>query len=276
MYRLLTIDASKEFNLLSQLSDWHLKCFGIRMAFMGKRLLYLLAIFAGLNTTSTAQDGPTTVLELFTSQGCVSCVSSDAALKAHRSRSGILVLSWPVDYLDRFGWADTFAEPANTLHQKAYNKRLGMGGMVYTPELIVDGRLECKGNDKEKIRNKIEAARALEYTRVEPVISEQDGIYTVHLPETELSSTVSVRAVWYLSDSTIEVTGGENEGKWLHLTNVVRHSALIGEWDGAATDIVISSGEVELPMIDGVAILLHEGYGHGVIVGADSMSFSSD
>ena len=215
-----------------------------------------------------------TVLELFTSQGCVGCVSADAALKAHRDKPGMLVLSWPVDYLDRFGWADTFADPANTWRQKAYNKRLGKGGMVYTPEMIIDGRLECVGNNKEMIRGEIEAARALEHLRITPVINGTSGSFTVNLPATKLDTPIVVRAVWYLSDSTIEVTGGENEGKWLHLTNIVRHSTIIGEWDGSAQTYDITAGDSVLPMVDGVAVLLHEGYGHGELVGAASASFA--
>ena len=233
-----------------------------------------MALIFGFTASLKADDVPTTVLELFTSQGCVSCVSADAALKSQRDKPGMLVLSWPVDYLDRFGWADTFADPANTWRQKAYNKRLGKGGMVYTPEMIIDGRLECVGNNKEMIRDEIELARAIEYLRITPVITDTAGVYRVSLPETKIKAPIFVRAVWYLSDSTIEVTGGENEGKWLHLTNIVRHSKVIGEWDGSAQSFDISSGGDELPMVDGIAILLHEDYGHGALVGSASAPFA--
>ncbi len=243
---------------------------------MSNKLLYILLFIVGLTTSAAAEDQPITVLELFTSQGCVGCVSADAALKSQRDKPGILVLSWPVDYLDRFGWADTFASPANTWRQKAYNKRLGKGGMVYTPEMIIDGRLECVGNNKEKIRAKIKAARALDYVRIKPVIDKKSGDYSVHLPATKLEAPIIVRAVWYLSDSTIEVTGGENEGKWLHLTNVVRHSTELGEWHGKAASYTITAGDVELPMVNGIAILLHENYGHGALVGGASISMSVD
>lgn len=239
-------------------------------------IAYIMALILGLSTGAVAKEQPMTVLELFTSQGCVGCVSADAALKAHRDRPGMLVLSWPVDYLDRFGWADTFASPANTWHQKAYNKRLGKGGMVYTPEMIINGRLECVGNNKEMIRDEIEAARALKHLRISPVIEGASGSYKVRLPDTKIEKPIHVRAVWYLSDSTIEVTGGENEGKWLHLTNIVRHSAILGEWDGKAQSFDISAGDAEIPMSDGIAILLHEGYGHGALVGAVSAEILSD
>ena len=241
---------------------------------MGKKIVYIVSLIIGLATGTAAQDQPPTVLELFTSQGCVGCVSADAALKAHRDKPGMLVFSWPVDYLDRFGWADTFADPSNTWHQKAYNKRLGKGGMVYTPEMIIDGRLECVGNNKEMIRAEIEIARKLEHLRISPVIRNIEGFYHVILPETKLETPIHVRAIWYLSDSTIEVTGGENEGKWLHLTNVVRHSTIIGQWDGSAKSFPISAGDAKLPMVDGIAVLLHEGYGHGALVGAASASFA--
>lgn len=243
---------------------------------MMKRLTYALALFLGLSVASYGEDTPTTVLELFTSQGCVGCVSADAALKAHRDKPGMLVLSWPVDYLDRFGWADTFAHPSNTQHQKAYNKRLGKGGMVYTPEMIIDGRLECVGNNKAMIRDEISSAQALDHLRVTPTISQQSGSYSVTLPATKLESPIFVRAIWYLSDSTIEVTGGENDGKWLHLTNIVRHSVVLGEWNGKAQSLVIDAGDMELPKVDGLAILLHEDYYHGALVGAASTSLSVD
>lgn len=241
---------------------------------MRKQLAYLAILIFGLTASGVASEKPVTVLELFTSQGCVGCVSADAALKVHRDKPGMIVLSWPVDYLDRFGWADTFADPANTWHQKAYNKRLGKGGMVYTPEMIIDGRLECVGNNKEMIRKEIEAARALDHLRVTPRLSHESGIYQVSLPETKLEEPILVRAIWYLSDSTIEVTGGENEGKWLHLTNVVRYSKILGEWHGSAQNFTISADDIDLPMTDGIAILLHEGYGHGALVGAASVSVS--
>ena len=259
--------------MVSQLSDWLFTPIMIMMNIMNKSLVYIALLILGLSSSLAAQDQPVTVLELFTSQGCVSCVSADAALKAHRGRPGMLVLSWPVDYLDRFGWADTFADPANTWRQKAYNKRLGKGGMVYTPEMVIDGRIECIGNNKEMIRDEIDAARALKHLRISPVITEQAGSYTVSLPRTKLEAPIAVRAVWYLSDSTIEVTGGENEGKWLHLTNIVRYSKVIGEWDGSAKSFEISSGDTKIPMSDGIAILLHQDYGHGVIVGAASAFF---
>lgn len=247
---------------------------------MIKRLVYTVTLMAalmmGFNTLSVAKDDQTTVLELFTSQGCVGCVSADAALKQHRGKPGMIVLSWPVDYLDRFGWADTFAHPSNTLHQKAYNKRLGKGGMVYTPEMIINGRYECVGNDKPQIRKEIETAKAKEHLRIKPTLSKENGIYVVNLPETKIDAPIYVRAIWYLSDSTIEVTGGENEGKWLHLTNVVRHSEIIGEWDGRSKSFTIVTSDAELPKVDGLVILLHEDYYHGALVGAASTSFSAD
>ena len=243
---------------------------------MKRYYAYIMALIMGLSTSVLAQDPPITVLELFTSQGCVGCVSADAALKAHRDRPGMLVLSWPVDYLDRFGWADTFARPANTQHQKAYNKRLGKGGMVYTPEMIINGRLECVGNNKEMIRAEIAAALSLEHLRISPAIEGESGFYQVRLPESKIETPIYVRAIWYLSDSTIEVTGGENEGKWLHLTNVVRHSTIIGEWDGRAQSFDISAGDTEIPMFDGIAILLHQDYGHGALVGAASVSYEKN
>src|SRR5688572_23431370 len=60
------------------------------------------------------------VVELFTSQGCSSCVPADAYLADLAEREGVLALSYHVDYWDYLGWRDTLGGAENTARQRDY------------------------------------------------------------------------------------------------------------------------------------------------------------
>jgi hypothetical protein len=78
------------------------------------------------------------VVEVYTSQGCSSCVAANLMAAKVAQKPGVLLLSFPVTYWDMFGWKDTLANEDNTRRQKAYANALRRGG-VYTPQMIVDG-----------------------------------------------------------------------------------------------------------------------------------------
>ena len=68
---------------------------------------------------SAAAD-PKAVVELFTSQGCSSCVAADEYFDELSQRDDVLALSFHVDYWDYLGWRDTFGSPENTARQRDY------------------------------------------------------------------------------------------------------------------------------------------------------------
>lgn len=210
-----------------------------------------------------------TVVELFTSQGCSSCPPADAVLKSLRDRPGILPLSWPVDYWDRLGWEDTFAHPHNAMRQAAYNKRLGRGG-VFTPQMVFDGRYQSVGSRQQDVRKAVETARAEPRLLVTPTVTIEGDSVTITLPQTDLPEVVSVSSIWYLSDATVEIGDGENRGRTLHYTNVVRGANMLEDWNGDARTITVPLAEAAALGADHFALLLHEGYPYGPIVGAVS------
>ena len=53
------------------------------------------------------------VVELFTSQGCVSCPPADEFFAMLTGDPRVIPLSLHVDYWDYIGWEDTFAQPAS-------------------------------------------------------------------------------------------------------------------------------------------------------------------
>lgn len=244
---------------------------------MRKWLILLALLSTGFSAAATdAAASRLTVVELFTSQGCSSCPPADAILKSLRDRPGILTLSWPVDYWDRLGWEDTFAHPHNAMRQAAYNKRLGRGG-VFTPQMILDGRVQCVGSKQDKVRKSIEKARAIDRPVVTPSIAAtQEGTIEVTLPATEVDDMTSVRVVWYLADAKVQIGDGENQGRVLHYTNVVRASDVLMDWKGEATSLTLKAADGLSAGADHVAILLQSDYGHGPIIGAVSMALESN
>ncbi|TNE63474.1 MAG: DUF1223 domain-containing protein [Alphaproteobacteria bacterium] len=235
------------------------------------------SMFGAFTAAQAFDDAPAaespTVVELFTSQGCSSCPPADAALRSLRDRPGVLTLSWPVDYWDRLGWEDTFADPHNALRQAAYNKRLGRGG-VFTPQMVFDGKVQCVGSKPEQIRAAIETAREERPDPVTPKLGlTTDGErISVTLPAATLDETTSVRIVWYLADAEVEIGDGENRGRLLHYTNVVRRSDVLEDWDGRAVTLSLDPADGHGAGADHVAVLLQQGYGHGPIIGAASMA----
>ncbi len=224
-----------------------------------------------LTPVSAQESDRLTVVELFTSQGCSSCPPADAALKSMRNRPNILTLSWAVDYWDRLGWEDTYASPSNTKRQVAYNRRFGRGG-VYTPQMVFDGTFQAIGSKNSSIRDAIKQSRSADRIDVKPTLTPAGDNIQLSLPSTPgLPDMLSIRVVWYLSDAEVEIGHGENEGRVLHYTNVVRASEMIMDWDGSEKTVSLKVADGLSVGADHVAVLLQEGYLHGKIIGAASI-----
>src|SRR5207244_6474025 len=91
------------------------------------------------------------LVELFTSEGCSSCPPADAVLaRLHEKQPvpgvEIVALSEHVDYWNYIGWRDPFSDEQFSDRQSRYAKAVGRG-RVYTPQVIVDGRLDVLGSD---------------------------------------------------------------------------------------------------------------------------------
>ena len=64
--------------------------------------------------------------------------------RAISDRPDVLALAFEVDYWDRLGWKDTFSKAAWTARQYAYARAMARDG-VYTPQVVVNGRVEGDG-----------------------------------------------------------------------------------------------------------------------------------
>src|ERR1700722_951305 len=102
------------------------------------------------------------VVELFTSEGCSDCPPADTLLeKLDRTQpvanAQVIVLSEHVDYWDDIGWGDPFSSYAWRESQNDYSGHLGLGS-GYTPQMLVDGRIQFVGSDERGALRAIEAA----------------------------------------------------------------------------------------------------------------------
>jgi len=236
-----------------------------------KKILTFAACFFLSSVVTAQDDNRLTVVELFTSQGCSSCPPADAALRVMRDKPGMLTLSWAVDYWDRLGWEDTFAHPHYSMRQAAYNKRFGRGG-VYTPQMVFDGRFQSVGSNQVDVRDAVKAAQSETRISVKPTLSKDGATITLNLPQTDVPEDVAVVTIWYLGDAKVEIGDGENRGRELHYTNVVRLSDMLPDWDGSATSYTLDVKTGRDAGADHLAVLLQQGYYHGTIIGAAKLA----
>ena len=171
---------------------------------------------------------PVAVLELFTSQGCSSCPSSDRLLTetladAAKTNKNIIGLSFHVDYWDRLGWKDPFSNHAFTQRQYQYGEHFNQNG-VYTPQEVLNGQQEFVGSNRSTQSSLLKTALSTPATAsVQLTIGRpKDNHLTItYQLEGDLSNAVmNIAVVSKTTETTVQ--RGENAGRKLKHDNVVR------------------------------------------------------
>lgn len=172
----------------------------------------------------SATSGPSRarLLELYTSEGCSSCPPAERWLSQLPPDSGVVPLAFHVDYWDKLGWRDPFAQAAFSQRQRDRNSGLGW---VYTPQVMLDGddlRNWQRGlaPQLKPVPAEVSLTLSLDQTperidvqlssRFEQAADSQNGRLFLALVENRLSSTV---------------LAGENARRTLHHDHVVRELA---------------------------------------------------
>jgi hypothetical protein len=191
--------------------------------------LLLLVLSLGAPAAASAAKSPI-VVELFTAQGCSSCGKMVVAVNKLADEPGLIVLTWPVDYWDYLGWKDTFAKPEFTDRQRAYDKTLGLRD-VYTPQVIVDGRLQASGATVGAVEALIREARVERADPPDMAFVGTDRVAVGSAPRPRGGAEV-----WLVryspKTSDVEVTAGDNRGQTVVERNVVRQVERLGAWSG--------------------------------------------
>ena len=199
------------------------------------RLLILLAAA----TLAHGQRVPV-VAELFTSEGCNSCPPADLLLQQlDRAQpvagAEIVVLSEHVDYWNQLGWRDPFSSPQFTARQQRYSRTLG--GEVYTPQLVIDGREQILGSDAAAAQKAIARAAGRPKLAARIVSAKRDGAdaaIVLSIP----ASPKGRAEVWIaIADESgrSSVLRGENAGRELSHVAIVRRlvkAGAIGKSEG--------------------------------------------
>ena len=211
--------------------------------------------------SSVRAEGPRCVIELFTSQGCSSCPPADrlAAELALDPRN--IIVSFPVDYWDYIGWKDTLASPAFTARQKAYASARG-DGHVYTPQAVINGLVHAVGSDRSEITAAV-AASASRPGVLNVALKMNESAAGLHVDVGAAQSGAPASAgLWLLRTSRqreVAIGRGENAGRSVIYTNVVRSMVKLGDWQGTAASFDVPAGQLKGGDADSYVIILQSG-----------------
>jgi hypothetical protein len=205
------------------------------------------------------------VVELFTSQGCNSCPPADAYMEELARRTGVLALTFNVDYWDYLGWRDTLG--SKDFSQRQYDYAKSRGDMdVYTPQMIVDGRSHYVGSKRGEVDAALKRSGAASPAQWVPI----------SLNESELEIEVSIEGggsghatLWFMALAPrleVVIEKGENAGKTIVYSNVVRKLVPAGMWHGSPFRLTQSKNAVLGPDCKGCVALLQSGH-VGPIIG---------
>jgi hypothetical protein len=222
------------------------------------------ALLAGAVAGGARAASSPVLVELFTSQGCSSCPPADAYLKELAREPGILALAYHVDYWDDLGWRDPFSSVAATARQRAYARLMALSS-IYTPQMVVNGRFEAVGSDRDRVAAAIAKAAAIAPVAPVALTAADDTLIT------EIAAGTGEGRVWgvvYDLRHETDVRRGENAGRTLTNVNIVRSIDALGTWSGAALTI---SHDLPQPG-SGAAVFVQAS--NGAILGAAAFNAS--
>jgi hypothetical protein len=197
---------------------------------MKKAGLLFGAVCLALGAASAGASERPIVVELFTSEGCSSCPPADTLLSELAGRPEVLVLSFHVDYWDRLGWKDPFSSAAATRRQYRYAELLGLP-TVYTPQIVVDGKWQAVGSDRDQVEHALSLARR-NHEEVPVALAIDYGHVRVTLGPSPQGARATVLVVGFDRRHVTEVKRGENAGRALAHIDVVRSLEEIAQSDG--------------------------------------------
>jgi len=266
----------------------------VRLALMGMVSIALLGVLLPLrwgaaHGAAHAGNGDgqrvPVLVELFTSEGCSDCPPADALLeKLDRSQpvSGaeLIVLSEHVDYWNNIGWKDPFSSHEYSERQGSYAGQFGLGS-VYTPQMVVDGRIQLVGSDERGAIEAIENATKAEKIPVSLSSVHFDGQkILLHIETGPSPSSISERfanvllAIADESDQS-SVSRGENAGRTLRHVAVLRDLVRVGALDRTgefSQDVAINSNHGNKGNLRIVAIVQEPTAGRVLGVGSARLS----
>lgn len=161
-------------------------------------------------------DQQTSLLELYSSEGCSSCPPADEWLSGLKSSKRLwhdfIPISWHVDYWNYLGWRDPWSREDFSDRQRAY-AAAWHSESIYTPCLVLNGR-----EWRPWFRSGSGPAASGEEVGTLAVDSTDHKVWHVKFsPLADTSQRYQIHAALLGSGLTSDVTAGENQGR--HLTH---------------------------------------------------------
>jgi hypothetical protein len=181
-------------------------------------------VFSAFHTPNpTAADKGFALVELFTSEGCSSCPAADEAVGRISFRGqSVFVLSFHVDYWDKYGWKDKYSSAAFSDRQQVYGNLFHLSS-IYTPQIVVNGKVQFVGSDEKSLQAAIETSiKQVPAVDIHPVVLRpKQGRIAVSCGKLPGGNATLYFAL--VQDSASDfILRGENKGRKLHHYFIVR------------------------------------------------------
>ena len=163
----------------------------------------------------------------------------------------------------------------HTARQKAYSQVRG-DREVYTPQVVINGVAQALGSDRADIEKAVAQSRHKASALSVPLrVTVADERVTVALPNDVTSGATG--EVWLCPVSRTVPVGigrGENRGRTITYTNVVRRWVKLGTWAGKSETFTVPVDTIKSNGVDSVAIILQSGTADkpGAVLGASLAS----
>ncbi|MEO6915036.1 MAG: DUF1223 domain-containing protein [Chitinophagaceae bacterium] len=197
-------------------------------------IVWLFIAASAFSSAVKTAPGNIVVVELFTSEGCSSCPSADAAVTrlAGEFKDEMIVLAYHIDYWNRLGWKDKFSRAEYTSRQSAYANKFSLNS-IYTPQALVNGTNQLVGSEEAKLRGLIKKASGLpsrSHSEIQATVTAKGEIAVSATSNASSNQTLNIVLVQRQGMS--KVTAGENTGKQLSHTDIVRELKTFNSRDG--------------------------------------------
>jgi hypothetical protein len=170
-------------------------------------------------TVFESGDTQSSLIELFTSEGCSSCPPAEKWLSGLKPNQDLwkktVPVAFHVDYWDHLGWRDRFAKPEFTARQQHYAAAWG-GDSVYTPGFVVNGkewRAWFGGSAMPITSTKAGVLRVS--------VGDDGKVSATFVPDTMQARPLALNVALLGNDLESDVKRGENSGRRLRHDFVV-------------------------------------------------------
>jgi hypothetical protein len=184
----------------------------------------------------------------------------------------VIPLGFHVDYWDSAAWHDRFDSAAYSRRQEDYARKFHIDG-PYTPQMVVNGQVEFVGSLAGQARESIAQA-----SRQDSAADVQLSLANDDLLRVTIANSQPAQVMLAITEDNLStnVAGGENGGRTLHHSAVVRELQRLGEISGGrfSTSLPLKLDKSWKRQDLRAAVFVQKGQA-GKIVGAASLPLSS-